>query len=73
MASEADGRLTNKVALVTGASRGIGKAIAAAYAGAGARVFICARHEADLERAVDEVRRNGGEIDGCCRGYRRCD
>jgi NAD(P)-dependent dehydrogenase (short-subunit alcohol dehydrogenase family) len=63
VASEAGGRLTNKVALVTGASRGIGKAIAAAYAGEGARVFICARHQPDLERAVDEVRRNGGEID----------
>lgn len=55
-------RLDGKVALVTGASRGIGKAIALAYARAGARVVICARHEQDLRRTADEIASNGGAV-----------
>ena len=56
--------MTGKVALITGGSRGIGKAIASAYARQGARVFICARGEDDLARAVTEIRNDGGDIDG---------
>jgi 3-oxoacyl-[acyl-carrier protein] reductase len=56
--------LVGKVAVVTGASRGIGRAIAMALAGEGARVVMCARGAADLEAAVDEVRaRAGGRQD----------
>lgn len=49
------GALDGRVALVTGASRGIGLACAAALAGAGARVAMVARGEADLERAAAEI------------------
>lgn len=64
MTPEDQKKLAGKSALVTGASRGIGKAIAAAYARAGAKVFICARNEADVERVAEEVRHGGGEVYG---------
>jgi NAD(P)-dependent dehydrogenase (short-subunit alcohol dehydrogenase family) len=64
MASESAKKLEGKVALVTGASKGIGKAVAAAYANEGARVFVCARNEAELHRAVAEIRAAGGEVYG---------
>ena len=58
------GRLTGKVALVTGGSRGIGKAIAMAYAREGATLFICARGRESLEATVEEIRSAGGEAQG---------
>ena len=67
--------LAGKVAVVTGASRGIGQAIAAAFVGAGARVAGCARHPAgdvvacdvarpdDVARFADDVLRRLGPPD----------
>jgi 3-oxoacyl-[acyl-carrier protein] reductase len=55
--------LKGKVALVTAASKGMGKASALAFAAEGARVAICARSEGDLEVAADEVRsKTGAEV-----------
>lgn len=59
-------KLAGNVALVTGATRGIGKAVAAAYAREGARVFICARNEQEVAATVRELRRDiaDAEVDG---------
>ncbi len=48
------------VSLVTGASRGIGRAIAKALAAEGATVFLAARDEARLKEAVQEIENAGG-------------
>lgn len=53
-------RLNGRVALVTGASSGIGKAIAEALSGAGARVVLVARRAAELESARAALERAGG-------------
>ena len=48
-------------AVVTGASRGIGKAVAHAFAEAGAHVVICARSTDELETVAAEIDASGGE------------
>ncbi len=54
--------LAGRRALVTGSSKGIGKAIASALAAEGVRVTICARNEAPLAAAAEEMRARGGEV-----------
>ena len=51
--------LENRVAIVTGGTRGIGRAIAASLASAGVKVAITARNEKDLSDAVSELNQNG--------------
>src|SRR5437016_9663547 len=52
--------LKGKVALVTAASKGMGRASALALGAEGARVAMCARSESDLKTAADEVRATTG-------------
>lgn len=53
-------RLEGRIALVTGASRGIGRAVAKRYAAEGATVIAVARTQGALEELDDEVRSAGG-------------
>lgn len=70
-------RLKNRIALITGASRGIGRAVALAFAKEGAHVIATARSSAALEELDDDIQAlggsatllrlnltNGGKIDG---------
>jgi NAD(P)-dependent dehydrogenase (short-subunit alcohol dehydrogenase family) len=52
--------LTGKTALVTGGSKGLGKAMARGFAEAGADVFISSRNESELRAALDDILRGTG-------------
>ena len=52
-----DLELAGKVAIVGGASKGLGRACAEVLAQEGVRVMICSRTQADLEQAAEEIRR----------------
>lgn len=54
-------RLENKVAIITGASKGIGKSIAELFASEGATVVLVSRTEADLKKVTEGILRSGGQ------------
>jgi NAD(P)-dependent dehydrogenase (short-subunit alcohol dehydrogenase family) len=58
-------KLNGKVCLITGGGRGIGKAIAMAYAREGAKLALCARTGNELEQTVAEI----GELGADCQGW----
>ena len=59
-AQSAQGRLEGRLALVTGASRGIGAAVARRFASEGAQVVLTARTVGGLEEVDDQIRQAGG-------------
>ena len=55
-------QLTDKVALITGGGRGIGRAIAIGYAAEGAKVVITARSQDQLDEVTDVISAQGGDV-----------
>jgi len=53
--------LKGKVVAITGGSDGIGRAAALLFAAEGAKVAICARNKANVDKVVDEIKKAGGE------------
>jgi NAD(P)-dependent dehydrogenase (short-subunit alcohol dehydrogenase family) len=56
--------MDGQTAVVTGASRGIGAAVARRFAAEGARVVVCARETDELDAVVADVEESGGDIEG---------
>ncbi len=61
-------KLQDKVALITGGGRGIGKAVALAYAREGAKIAFCARTDSEIDQAAQDI----GALKAECRGW-TCD
>jgi 3-oxoacyl-[acyl-carrier protein] reductase len=58
------GKLQDKVAIVTGGSRGIGKAIVMRLAAEGAKVVVTATTKAGADKTAEEIRQSGGQAAG---------
>ena len=56
--------LTGRAGVITGAGKGIGEAVAVELAGLGAKLVVCARTQADIDRLVDKIKAAGGEAIG---------
>jgi NAD(P)-dependent dehydrogenase (short-subunit alcohol dehydrogenase family) len=52
--------INGKSALITGGSRGLGRALALRLSAEGAKVALVARHQKELDETVNEIRKNGG-------------
>ena len=57
--------LANKIAIVTGASSGIGRAAAKLFAAEGAKVVVAARRRPELETLLAEIAKSGGQAIAC--------
>jgi NAD(P)-dependent dehydrogenase (short-subunit alcohol dehydrogenase family) len=60
LADGVGGRLDGRVVWLTGASRGLGRTLAFAFAAAGAQLLLCARSEEALDEVAVAIRRHGG-------------
>ena len=60
--------MDGKVVVITGASSGIGEAMAREYAKMGAKVVMGARREEELQRIAEEIKTAGGSV-----AYAACD
>ncbi len=58
-----DQRLSGKTAVITGASKGLGKAMAFALGGAGARLALASRNKEQLQAVAEEARKLGAEAE----------